>query len=782
MRKIYSAIFIDSLFKNTNRRWILGLFVVLMLAISDATFASDFNGTWISVVPSVTCTGRSADYTLKATNAPDAGAGIAVGNKVVVTFPSGFNLSTITGGTMNSQTIGAITKGATTVSFDVPTNASVAAGGAITIVLNGIVNKSTLGNYSISMTIDNSTGTGIGNQNIFDGGAFTINPVITPNISISSDDADNSICAGGSITFTANSTSNVASPQYQWQVNGVNVGSNSSVNTFTISTNSLAPYTLYGTNPFVVTVVLTSAVTPCERATSSGTSVTVNAIPSAPTTAANFSVCAGSPISLSASTISNATYSWTGPNGFTSNQQNPTISSSTAATTGDYKVTATVLGCTSGEGKTTVTVNAIPSAPTTAANFSVCAGSPISLSASTISNATYSWTGPNGFTSNQQNPTISSSTAAMTGDYKVTATVLGCTSGEGKTTVTVNAIPAAPTTAANFSVCAGSPISLSASTISNATYSWTGPNGFTSNQQNPTISSSTAAMTGDYKVTATVLGCTSGEGKTTVTVNAIPSAPTTAANFSVCAGSPISLSASTISNATYSWTGPNGFTSNQQNPTISSSTAAMTGDYKVTATVLGCTSGEGKTTVTVNAIPAAPTTAANFSVCAGSPISLSASTISNATYSWTGPNGFTSNQQNPTISSSTAAMTGDYKVTATVLGCTSGEGKTTVTVNAIPSAPTTAANFSVCAGSPISLSASTISNATYSWTGPNGFTSNQQNPTISSSTAAMTGDYKVTATVLGCTSWEGKTTVTVNAIPCSANNGSEFFSMCRESD
>ena len=87
------------------------------------------------------------------------------------------------------------------------------------------------------MTIDASAG----NRDVFDVNAnsqFTINPVVAASVTIASDDADNIICAGSSVTFTATPSAGVSSPLYQWQVNGVNVGSNSSTNTFTIPTNS----------------------------------------------------------------------------------------------------------------------------------------------------------------------------------------------------------------------------------------------------------------------------------------------------------------------------------------------------------------------------------------------------------------------------------------------------------------------------------------------------------------------------------------------------------------
>ena len=57
-------------------------------------------------------------------------------------------------------------------------------------------------------------------------------------------------------------------------------------------------------------------------------------------------VCAGSSISLSAPTISGATYAWTGPNGFTSALQNPSFVY-TAATAGVYTLLITTVSCVS---------------------------------------------------------------------------------------------------------------------------------------------------------------------------------------------------------------------------------------------------------------------------------------------------------------------------------------------------------------------------------------------------------------------------------------------------
>jgi hypothetical protein len=78
---------------------------------------------------------------------------------------------------------------------------------------------------------------------------------------------------------------------------------------------------------------------------------------------------------------------------------------------------------------------------------------------------------------------------------------------------------------------------------------------------------------------------------------------------------------------------------------------------------------------------AAPAASSDSPICAGQTLHLAASTVSGATYAWTGPNGFTSSAQNPAILSATAAASGLYHVTVTVGGCASAAGTTNATVS-----------------------------------------------------------------------------------------------------
>jgi len=406
----------------------------------------------------------------------------------------------------------------------------------------------------------------------------------------------------------------------------------------------------------------------------------------------------------------------------------------------------------------------IPPAPVAGGSTFVCSDSTIQLTASSITGATYNWTGPNGFTSNVQNPTITNATTAYSGTYSVTATVGTITGPAGTITVTVNPVAAAPIASSNTPLCAGDTLKLFSSNVGGATYSWKGPNSFKSSTQDTIIAHVTVPASGTYSVITITSGCPSAVGTTTVLVNPVPASPVATNNTPICSGSTLNLFASTIAGVTYSWAGPNGFTSFAQDTSILNASAIASGTYSVTATAAGCSSAPGTTVVTVNPTPAAPTATSNAPICSGSTLDLFASSIPSASYSWTGPNGFSSPLQNPTISGATGIDAGTYSVTATLGTCTGPAGTVGVVIGAAPVAPTPGSNSPVCAGSALNLTATSVAGATYSWTGPNGFNSALQNPTISNVTVADAGSYTVTDTVSGCTA-SAPISVTVNPSP-----------------
>ncbi|MEJ7681482.1 MAG: hypothetical protein WKG06_27250 [Segetibacter sp.] len=127
----------------------------------------------------------------------------------------------------------------------------------------------------------------------------TVNTAQPVSVSIAA--SATTICAGTSVTFTATPTNGGTTPSYQWKVNGTNAGTNS--NTFTTSTLA---------NNAVVTVVLTSNVTPCATgnpATSNSITETVN--PNLPVSisiaASATTICAGTSVTFTATSTNGGT-------------------------------------------------------------------------------------------------------------------------------------------------------------------------------------------------------------------------------------------------------------------------------------------------------------------------------------------------------------------------------------------------------------------------------------------------------------------------------------------
>jgi len=229
-----------------------------------------------------------------------------------------------------------------------------------------------------------------------------------------------------------------------------------------------------------------------------------------------------------------------------------------------------------------------------------------------------------------------------------------------------------PVASSNAPLCQGSTLFLTASSIQGAAYQWTGPNGFTSTLQNPSISNATAAASGDYSVTATLNGCTSSAGITTVNIHAIPSKPLAiSGSISQCANDTgIIYSISPVSDAdTYSWSVPS-----NANITANSGTQIkvdfqnFAGNISVSASNACGTSALQTIFVSIDSANSA------FSPLSGSLVNpLTFTPVqSGANYSWTFHSGSipTSTAQNPVVSWNAVGVY-SVSLTLTAQGCTS---------------------------------------------------------------------------------------------------------------
>ena len=506
------------------------------------------------------------------------------------------------------------------------------------------------------------------------------------------------ICPGETATLTA-----TGGNTYSWSPGGMTTA------TVNVSPATTTTYTVTGTGSCGTgTATSTVTVLPANDPLCF-TACTATATNTGP-------YCVGATIQLNGT--GGGTYSWTGPNGFTSTLQNPTLPA-TAAAAGTYTLTTNLSGCIA-TATTTVVINPLPLV-NAGPDAAYCVGGSTTLTGSGAN--TYTWSPATGL-SGTTTASVNASPAATT-TYTLTGTsAAGCVNTD-QVIVTVNPLPtviAGP----NQTVCAGTSVTLSATGAS--TYSWN--NGVTQGV------AFTPASTQTYTVTGTsAAGCVN-TSTVTVTVNPIP-VVNAGPDVSICVGGSTTLTATGAT--TYNWA-PGG----QTTASITVSPAANT-TYTVTGTSLGCVASDA---VLVSILANAPINAGpDVAICVGQSTTLTAT--GGATYNWN--NGLGAGASH----SVSPAATTTYTVTGTdANGCT-GTDAVIVTVNPLP-VVNAGVDQTVCAGTNITLTASGAN--TYSWN--NGVTQGVAfTLTVGTTTYTVTG-----TTAAGCTATD-QVVVTVNPLP-----------------
>lgn len=398
-------------------------------------------------------------------------------------------------------------------------------------------------------------------------------------------------------------------------------------------------------------------------------------------------------------------------------------------------------GSNTGNGFVSITYN--QSAPVATASNSgpYCAGDDIQLSST--GTGTISWTGPNGFTSSSQNPTISASTVAMSGTYTVTIDQSGCVA-TASTDVIVNAVPdVLPISDLVFCDGDNSGAINFSSNYAGTSYTWQNDNtgtGLAASGNGSitgfnTINSGGSAITSNVIVTPSLGSCIGATESFIITVNPNPVVDA-GSDQTVCEGISVTLSGSGA--ISYSW--DNGIVDGV--PFIQS---PGTITYLVTGTdVNGCTNTD-QVDVTVNALPLV-NAGADQSVCEGVTVVLSGSGAS--TYNW--DNG---------VTDGVAFVQAPGTITYTVIG-TDGNGcsnmdQVDIIVSAFPVVDA-GTDQEVCEGTSIVLNGS----GAISYTWDNGVVDGVSFiPSIGATTYTVTG-----TSGAGCTNTD-QVNVIVNPLP-----------------
>ncbi|MEO1434503.1 MAG: T9SS type B sorting domain-containing protein [Bacteroidota bacterium] len=494
---------------------------------------------------------------------------------------------------------------------------------------------------------------------------------------------DVTICAGEDATLTASSG-----------------GSNGSLGWFTDleGTNQVS-----SSNPLVIaglsadtTLFLIETLGTC-RSNSVPVTVTVETTPANPS-AMDVTICEGDTAVLTAvSGGSNGTFAWfDDPAGLNQVSTNTVYEVPNLNDNETFFLQETLGNCSSDLVSVDVTVNSTPDNPTGVGTI-VCEGDSATLTAFS-SIGTINWYFFEDATSDTLaiGDTLVTEVLESTTPYFIQETSTeGCVSDFVQVTATVTPTPATPTVATDTEeVCEGETAILSALTIENAIYNWTGPNGFVSNAQTPEIADAATTDAGEYSVTATVDGCVSDADTTTLLVNTKPTvtAGTVGSNSPICEGTTLQLFAPTLSNVSYEWTFPDGTISNDQNPFVTDVIEEDDqGFYNLVLTnnSTGCQSDVISTLVMIFDVPEDIQAGNNSPVCEGESVQFTSSTFFGASYEWTDPFGNVfSSEQNPVLSGVTTFDAGTYTVTITTEdGCQITQtGSTTVDINENPTA------------------------------------------------------------------------------------------------
>jgi PKD repeat protein len=556
---------------------------------------------------------------------------------------------------------------------------------ATSTATNPTVVYNTAGSHTVELTATNGAGSNTSTLTNY----ITVNALpATPTISAG---GPTTFCDGGSVTLTSSSaTDNV------WSTGET---------TQSIVVTASGNYDVYLDNGT------------CSSATSTATTVTVNALPSTPTISAGgpTTFCDGGSVTLTSSSATDNVWS-TGE----------TTQSIVVTASGNYDVYVDNGTCSSATSTAiTVTVNALPATPTISAGgpTTFCDGGNVTLTSSSATDNVWS-TGE----------TTQSIVVTASGNYDVYIDNGTCSSStSGVTIVTVNASPATPTIIAGgpTTFCTGGSVTLTSSSVSGNVWS-TGE----------TTQSIVVTASGNYDVYVDNGTCSSATSTaTTVTVNALPATPTISAGgpTTFCDGGSVTLTSSSTTNNIWS-TGE----------TTQSIVVTASGNYDVYVDNGTCSSAtSGVTIVTVNASPATPTITAGgpTTFCTGGSVTLTSSSVSGNVWS-TGE----------MTQSIVVTASGNYDVYVDNGTCSSAtSASTTVAVGSSLATPTITSGSSTtfCSGGNVTLTSSSTTDNIWS-TGE----------TTQSITVNVSGNYDVYVDNGTCSSATSTaTTVTVNALP-----------------
>uniref|UniRef100_UPI003752039F beta strand repeat-containing protein n=1 Tax=Flavobacterium sp. TaxID=239 RepID=UPI003752039F len=593
----------------------------------------------------------------------------------------------------------------------------------------------------------------------------TVNPNLPSSVTIVSSDADNIICAGTSVTFTATPTNGGTTPVYQWYIGATPVGSNST----TYTTSGLT------TGQSVSVVMTSNAVCATGSPATSNTIVTtVNPnLPASVTIAssdADNNICAGTSVTFTTTPTNGGTtpvYQWyvgatpVGSNSTTYTTSSLTTGQSVSVVMTSNAVCATGSPATSNAIVTTVNPN-LPASVTIVSSDAdniICTGTSVTFTATPTNGGTtpvYQWyvgvtpVGSNRTTYTTSGLTTGQSVTVVMTSNAVCATGSPATSNAIVTTVNPN-LPVSVTMVssdADNSICAGTSVTFTATPTNGGTipvYQWyvgatlVGSNSTTYTTSGLTTGQSVSVVMTSNAVCATGSPATSNAIVTTVNPN-LPTSVTIVSSDAdniICAGTSVTFTATPTNGGTtpvYQWyigatpVGSNSTTYTTSGLTTGQSVTVVMTSNAVCATGSPATSNAIVTTVNPNLPVSISIAASATTICAGTSVTFTATPTNGGAapaYQWK-VNGVNAGTNSNTFTTST--LTNGQAVTAVLTSnatpCATGNPATsnsiTMVVNSLvtPSVSIAASATTICSGTSVTFTASPTNGGTtpsYQW-------------------------------------------------------------------
>jgi hypothetical protein len=640
------------------------------------------------------------------------------------------------------------------------------------------------------------------------GDTIVVIPVVTPSLTISPNPND-TVCAGTPITYTATPVNGGTAPAYQWQRNGLNVGTNTNSYTNTAPGNNDIINCIMTSSATCVSVASTNAMDTIVVTPTSNTSVIINPSP-------NDTICAGTSITYTATAInggSSPSYQWKiNGNNVGTNSNTYTNSAINNNDIISCHMTSNAVCPSPAIAITSDTVIVFPVVTpsltiTTSPNDTICTGTSVLFTAITTNGGntpSYQW---------RLNNTVVGTGTTYTNTSLSNNDIVSCTLTSNQICRTIDTAKAADTISViqlatpsvtiavtpGNTVCAGTSVTFIATATnagSSPTYQWK-VNGL--NVGTNSSSFTTSSLSNNDIVTCIMnssLACISKVADTSnsiiMTVNAMLTPDvivTVNPGSAICTGTSVTFTATPYSGGSapsYQWK-LNGANVGSNNSTYSSSTLnnndIITCIMTSNANCLSKTSDTSNSiTMTVNPLVTPDviiSVAPNDTVCTGTMSVFTATAINGGTspsYQWL-LNGV--NVGNNTNIYSNATLSNNDVVSCVInsnancLSKTSDTSNTiTMTVNPILTPSVSIAvspNDTICTGTSVTFTATTTSAGTspnYQWT-LNGLNTGSNSPTYT--TSSLSNNDIITCKLTSSAACTNPVSVTSNSFKMTVN-------------